>query len=307
MSDVLKNIITFGGHNKVQNAMSEFEEVRKKLKDLNAKLKKQKEFVNFKLNEITDLKIEAVKTVKKINKITSQISIKDREVIERNLKGKDYSLVNIENNLSISEELINLGKSTFQGVAISGLAVGATWSAVGALATASTGTVISTLSGAAATNATLAWFGGGSLATGGLGMAGGTAVLGGLVAVPAIIIIGLIQYKGCLTKVKEIQEKKIEAIAYIDQINQNLITLNAISMRSDEYIECLNKAIEVFKITFRETYRKVYRFGIVSKLYKKLIHKLFNKKMFNENDLLEISHLGKCTSDIMKIIDTKIL
>lgn len=307
MADILKNIITFGGHNKVQNALSEFEEVRKELKELNAKQKSQKELINFKLNEITDLKIEAIKTVKKINKITSQISIKDRDVIERNLRGKDYSLANIENNLSISEELINLGKSTFQGVAISGLAVGATWSAVGVLATASTGTAISTLSGVAATNATLAWFGGGSLATGGLGMAGGTAVLGGLVAVPAIIIIGLIQYKGCLTKVKEIQEKKIEAITYLDQINKNLITLNIINVRSDEYIESLNKGIEVFQITFRETYRKIYRFGIISKLYKKLMHKFFNKKMFNENDLLEISHLGKCTSDIMKIIDTKIL
>ena len=56
------------------------------------------------------------------------------------------------------------------------------YGAAGALATASTGTAIASLSGAAATNATLAFFGGGSLAAGGLGMAGGTAVLGGLVA-----------------------------------------------------------------------------------------------------------------------------
>ena len=56
-------------------------------------------------------------------------------------------------------------------------------------AAASTGTAIATLSGAAATNATLAFFGGGSLAAGGLGMAGGTAVLGGLVAGPALCVI----------------------------------------------------------------------------------------------------------------------
>ena len=69
-------------------------------------------------------------------------------------------------------------------------AVGA-YSAATMFATASTGTAISTLSGAAATNATLAFFGGGSLATGGLGMAGGTAVLGGLVAGPALMVMGL--------------------------------------------------------------------------------------------------------------------
>ena len=55
----------------------------------------------------------------------------------------------------------------------------ATTGAIGALATASTGTAISSLSGAAATNATLAWIGGGSIATGGLGVLGGTIILTG--------------------------------------------------------------------------------------------------------------------------------
>ncbi len=66
------------------------------------------------------------------------------------------------------------------------------YGAAGALATASTGTAIASLSGAAATNATLAFFGGGSLAAGGLGMAGGTAVLGGLVAGPALAVLGFV-------------------------------------------------------------------------------------------------------------------
>lgn len=61
------------------------------------------------------------------------------------------------------------------------------YGAAQALTFASTGTAISTLSGAAATNATLAFFGGGSLAAGGLGMAGGAVVLGGLAAGPALI------------------------------------------------------------------------------------------------------------------------
>ena len=57
---------------------------------------------------------------------------------------------------------------------------------------ASTGTAISSLSGVAATNATLAWFGGGSLALGGAGMAGGVAVLGGIVAAPVLAVGGLV-------------------------------------------------------------------------------------------------------------------
>ena len=66
------------------------------------------------------------------------------------------------------------------------------YSAAASFATASTGTAIGTLSGAAASNATLAFFGGGSLASGGLGMAGGTVVLGGLVAGPALLVMGII-------------------------------------------------------------------------------------------------------------------
>lgn len=74
----------------------------------------------------------------------------------------------------------------------SGAATGAVaFGAVGAFASASTGTAIATLHGVAATNATLAFLGGGSLATGGLGMAGGVAVLGGLVAVPVLVVGGI--------------------------------------------------------------------------------------------------------------------
>jgi len=43
----------------------------------------------------------------------------------------------------------------------------------------------------AATNATLAWLGGGTLATGGLGVAGGTMMLGGIVASPLLLVTGL--------------------------------------------------------------------------------------------------------------------
>ena len=46
--------------------------------------------------------------------------------------------------------------------------------------TASTGTAISSLGGAAATKATLAWLGGGALAAGGFGIAGGVVVLGAI-------------------------------------------------------------------------------------------------------------------------------
>lgn len=74
---------------------------------------------------------------------------------------------------------------------VGGAAAGmATYSAMMAAAaawgTASTGTAISTLSGAAAYNASLAMYGGGAVAAGGGGMTVGAAVVGGVVTIVAV-------------------------------------------------------------------------------------------------------------------------
>ncbi len=120
-------------------------------------------------------------------------------------------LKNVELSQSLELDKLNLGdfstqtlgglRQDYQALKDAGLGVGAglgsgaalafgAYNGTMLLATASTGTAISSLSGVAATNATLAWLGGGSLAAGGGGMALGTAVLGGIVAGPALAIFG---------------------------------------------------------------------------------------------------------------------
>lgn len=74
------------------------------------------------------------------------------------------------------------------GAAVGSAAAYGTFVAVASFGTASTGAAIAGLSGVAATNATLALLGGGTLAAGGAGVAGGTLVLAGIVAAPAIIL-----------------------------------------------------------------------------------------------------------------------
>lgn len=63
------------------------------------------------------------------------------------------------------------------GTAVAGIAPTAAMWVATTFGTASTGTAISALSGAAAHNAALAWLGGGALASGGAGMAAGQALL----------------------------------------------------------------------------------------------------------------------------------
>mgnify|MGYP000364858129 CR=1 FL=1 len=93
---------------------------------------------------------------------------------------------------NISIEMKDIVISGSGGAAAGALAGLAAYGGVGVFASASTGAAISGLSGVAATNATLAWLGGGSLATGGMGMAGGAAVLGGIVAGPVLAVGGFV-------------------------------------------------------------------------------------------------------------------
>ncbi|MEZ7004623.1 hypothetical protein [Streptomyces sp. AD55] len=110
----------------------------------------------------------------------------------------------------------------------------ATYLAVGAFATASTGTAISGLSGAAASSATLAWLGGGSLAAGGGGMAAGTAVLAAVVAVPALVVGGaLLEWRG--RSVRGDQERSAERLAEAEaELTEARRTLSEVFQRSRE-------------------------------------------------------------------------
>lgn len=115
----------------------------------------------------------------------------------------------------------NIGSSVTTG-ALAGFAA---YGSVPLIATASTGTAISTLSGVAATNATLAWLGGGSLAAGGFGMAGGMVALGGIVVGPALAVGGFMlasKAEEALTEARVYRAKVNEAIDEMKLIQENL-------------------------------------------------------------------------------------
>ena len=122
----------------------------------------------------------------------------------RKIKNVDYKYIDSrDENLRVSsDEILKIREVTIRMEEVAGGTAGAlgsgalaglaAYGSVGLLGTASTGTAIGSLAGAAASNATLAWFGGGALFAGGLGMAGGTAVLGGIVAAPVLLVGGLL-------------------------------------------------------------------------------------------------------------------
>ena len=127
---------------------------------------------------------------------------------------------------------ISLAGGGVAGTAGGALAAFGAYGAAQALACASTGTAIASLSGAAATNATLAFFGGGSLAAGGMGMAGGAAVLGGLVAGPALLVMGFVAGAAAKKSLDQAKTNQLEAIQLAEQLNTASEQCEAIRRRT---------------------------------------------------------------------------
>lgn len=114
-------------------------------------------------------------------------------------------------------------------------------------AAASTGTAIASLSGAAATNATLAFLGGGSLAAGGLGIAGGTAVLGGLVAGPALAVIGFVAGAKASANRDEAYSNYAKAKEFEEEMEVASTLCKGIFMRANMFYRLLIKLDAIFK------------------------------------------------------------
>jgi hypothetical protein len=109
---------------------------------------------------------------------------------------------------------------------------------------ASTGTAISGLSGAAATNATFAWLGGGAIVAGGGGMALGTVVLGGITILPATMLMSWNYAKHsekCLTKAKEFYSKIVKEC---ENIKLAFVALEGINQRIYEMYYCIQQLVD---------------------------------------------------------------
>lgn len=127
-----------------------------------------------------------------------------------------------------------------KGSAASSLMAVGSWSLVSMLGTASTGSAIGGLSGAAATNATLAWFGGGSLAAGGAGMAGGAMALTGIAALP------LIAYSSWKThdNANEVKSETQKIVDEIQAVTQNINDIKSQIHLAKQKLQALEAAVQ---------------------------------------------------------------
>lgn len=165
-----------------------------------------------------------------------------------------------EESLTFSSDELNQVKAVAIGAkdllsgGISSIAAGdlisfaATGGLVGA-AQASTGIAVSSLSGAAATNAAMAALGGGSLAAGGAGMAGGAAVMGGLTVAPMLMVGGImLNGKGnkALKTAKDIRTESNQAVEKMQESRKELSKVRSLANRIRTELACLSKIYDSY-------------------------------------------------------------
>ena len=139
----------------------------------------------------------------------------------------------------LAAHAIKLASGAVSAVSAGTAASSASVGLVGLLATASTGTPIIALHGAAAQSATLAWLGGGSLAAGGGGIAAGTAVLGGIVVAPALLVGGF-----ALANAGEKAQTRVRAYeARVRRAGAELKTLRAFLARAERRVDELDEVL----------------------------------------------------------------
>lgn len=212
-----------------------------------------------KIRELNEAKDETNAKFEELGKLKLDIftnQIQHIVTVLKQAKQAGSTLKDFESQFSIEElnqmekmatKSLELESGLLSGAAGGALAGLGAYGSVGLLATASTGTAISTLSGVAATNATLAWLGGGSLAAGGFGMAGGMIALGGIVAGPALAIGGFIlagKAEEALTKAYSYSAEVDEAIEKLELVE---VGLEALRTNADEVIDTLQQLVKRFE------------------------------------------------------------
>ena len=159
-------------------------EAIRKLKDVEAEYKKIAEDANTSIISLYQARKSAAKAIERVQNYVNGLANTpkefQKEINEVALGIKDFNeAVRIEEG-SASDNIKGMGMAAggiFAGGAIAAVGPTAAMAVATTFGVASTGTAISALSGAAATNAALAWLGGGALAAGGGGMAAGNAFL----------------------------------------------------------------------------------------------------------------------------------
>lgn len=234
------------GAKKMKNANDTVKLAQERHESNISSLESQSKITTFSMDNLGKKELEILKSFSEFSDIFEKIKGKPE------FKSYDKNGVNIPkydpeklSQVSIGAEVLLGGiGGAAAGTAGGFAAAGATTASIMALGTASTGTAIGTLSGIAATNATLAAIGGGSLAAGGGGIALGTTILGAATLGIGLLVGGVIfNFTGSsiANKSDNVWEEMLNAEKTINKIFSHLLQLERISRKYYESIYAVNE------------------------------------------------------------------
>jgi hypothetical protein len=304
----IKNVVTMGAAARIEKRAKTFEIIQSKYNNLYIEMEEKRNKINSTLEKLIKVKVESVKSLKKLHKLSKKVNLNDQENLN-NYVNKDFATLyvnRINNTLSTAYAAINATGGISVGI---GSAVGA-WALVSTFGIASTGTAIVGISGVAATNATLAWFGGGALAAGGGGMAAGVSVLGGIVAIPALVLTGVLSHMQANKKIKVMDEKTIELNEAIKKLNEVLITLeeiyNASYEKANNLINNVENSRNYFDLEFKRVYKQIYKWPVISRIYKIIRKNIFRRGYYSKQDIELIAYIYELAINLSILVEQKI-
>ncbi|MFW6029503.1 MAG: hypothetical protein ACOCRO_04540 [Halanaerobiales bacterium] len=247
------------------------------------------------------------------------INLEGQAVVDESLSNKieisSEELVEMKEMSIKAGEIVSSGFSSLGAGAIAGVA---SYGGAMMFASASTGTAISALSGVAATNATLAWFGGGSLAAGGLGMAGGAAVLGGIVAGPVIAVGGMLMAAKARKNLVEAKKTYAKTKRAVEEMKTAISLLESIEAMSAQFTDVIQDMSDRMTIVLNKLEESLSNFdkeretSILFRI-KKFVFNLFGRDVhidYSElnQDIKSLMHMTYQFAQTLKILlETPIL
>ena len=259
--------------NKIKKNNEKNQKINKK-KELDEELEKAVAVYNKEYNTLSDTGIalfyKRKKTIDLIDNVEFLINsianhpkefdkkIKEIKVIKNNFKQIcDFTKKELE---QVQKSAFTAGVGVTGGLAVTSLAPSAAMWVATTFGTASTGTAISALSGAAANSAALAWLGGGSIAAGGAGVTGGQALLAlagpigwsiaGATLLTSIILLSNNKRKIDKEKKDEIEKIKNNTGKIVEQSNSIKILLEENNALYVNIVKNYQKALYIFNMDY---------------------------------------------------------
>lgn len=217
----------------------------------------------------------------------TQISKADRKPFKRPTDSVSYKDVK-HSLITISKTQVSLKKVALQSagaVSTGALVAGGTYFAV-------KGLVFGKLAGVAAKNATLAWLGGGSLASGGAGMAGGMVVLGGIALAPVALFSMYMGYSSGKRKLNDAKNYADEVEVFVQKVKTLICELNQIDRAAKLFAKTILSMDAVLQVQIERLEPVINRLSnrtFFQRVIRDPVKKFFHKNIFEPDELRAIT------------------